>query len=187
MKTPSSIYQLKITLLHVSPPVWRRVQVATETSLPKLHEVVQRAMGWTNTHLHAFRIGNELYGPPDPEMDTRDYRRIKLEDVAAERGRFIYEYDFGDGWEHELLVEKVLAPEPGTKYPVCLAGKRAGPPEDCGGPYGYAELLRILRDPKHAEHEERKEWVGPHFAPEEFDLAFVNEEIRSRRKLVGWE
>jgi len=184
---PSSIYQIKLTLLGISPPIWRRLRVAGDTTLAKLHEVIQQAMGWTNSHLHAFWIGSEMYGPPDPEMDMRDYRRIRLSDVAAERGSFRYEYDFGDGWEHEIRVEKVLKAEPGVKYPVCLAGRRARPPEDCGGPYGYAQLLSILKNPRHAEYEERRDWVGPYFAPEELDLALINEQLRRRKRLVTWQ
>ncbi len=189
MKRPGSIYQLKITLKDISPPIWRRVQVASNTPLGKLHEVIQRAMGWTNSHLHAFRIGNDMYGPPDPDGEGQDidYRKIKLEDIAAEKERFSYEYDFGDGWEHEIVVEKLGSPEPGVKYPICLAGKRSRPPEDCGGPFGYAELLKILADPKHEEHEERKEWVGDYFKPEKFDLAYVDKEVRNPKKLDQWD
>jgi len=187
MKTPSSIYQLKITLKHITPPIWRRVQVASNTPLGKLHEIIQQAMGWTNSHLHAFEIDEERYGPPglDEESTDLDYSKIKLQDVAAEESRFAYEYDFGDGWNHEIVVEKVLGPESGVKYPICLAGKRSCPPEDCGGPHGYAELLDILADPKHEEHEQSKEWVGDHFRPERFDLGRADKRVR--KKLEQWD
>jgi hypothetical protein len=187
MKKLGSIYQLKITLKDITPPIWRRVQVASNTPLGKLHEIVQQAMGWTNSHLHAFLIAGDRYGPPDSDGESKDidYRKIKLEDIAAEGSRFSYEYDFGDDWGHELVVEKVLAPEPGVKYPICLAGKRACPPEDCGGPWGYAQLLEILADPKHEEHEERKEWLGDDFMPERFDLSLVDKQVR--KKLERWD
>ena len=133
---PAEVYQLKITPRDIKPPVWRRVQVKDGT-LGKLHAVIQACMGWTNSHLHAFDVGGQQYGEPDPDgmLETADERKVKLSQVVA-RGhkKFSYTYDFGDSWDHTIQVEKVLDPEPGVRYPRCVAGKRACPPEDCGGP-----------------------------------------------------
>src|SRR5512139_2098684 len=179
MKKPKAdvIYQFKITLNHVKPLVWRRFLVESDMKLPDLHNVIQTVMGWTNSHLHAFRIGPETYSLPDEESisDVIDYRKVRLNDVIREEKQgLVYEYDFGDGWEHTIVLEKIVPRDPKLKYPLCLAGKRSCPPEDCGGPWGYADLLRILNDPKDEEHESYKEWVGEHFNPEEFDLDFIN-------------
>jgi hypothetical protein len=179
-KEPGVIYQLKITLRDIKPPVWRRVQVE-DCTLAKLHEVIQTCMGWSNSHLHAFEVGGEQYGEPDPDgmMETEDERRLKLSQVVA-RGfqKFSYTYDFGDNWEHTIQVEKVLDPEPGVRNPRCIAGKRACPPEDCGGPWGYAEFLEAIQNPGHEQHEEMLEWVGGEFDPEAFDIDAVNEGLR---------
>lgn len=178
----TNIYQLKITLKHSRPPIWRRIQVKGDTKLGKLHRIVQEAMGWTDSHLHAFRIGRAVYGVPDPDFitDIENERSIRLDKIAAEGSTFIYEYDFGDGWEHDIKVEKILNAEPNVHYPVCLAGKRACPPEDCGGVPGYEYLLEILSDPKHEEYEERREWLGEEFDPEAFDIDGVNQALRGR-------
>ncbi|MDX1251210.1 MAG: plasmid pRiA4b ORF-3 family protein [Gammaproteobacteria bacterium] len=178
----TNIYQLKITLRHTRPPIWRRVQVKGDTKLGKLHRIVQEAMGWTDSHLHAFRIGRTVYGVPDPDFidDIENERSIRLDKIATEGNTFIYEYDFGDGWEHDIKVEKILNAEPGVHYPVCLAGKRACPPEDCGGVPGYEYLLEILSDPQHEEYEERREWLGGEFDPEAFDIDGVNRGLRER-------
>jgi hypothetical protein len=180
-KTP--IYQIKITLRYIAPPVWRRIEVPADIKLGKLHRMLQAVMGWTDSHLHAFRIGRLSYGVPDPEFpdDMKNERTMRLDNIAATGDMIIYEYDFGDGWEHELKIEKVLTPEPDMRYPRCTAGKRACPPEDCGGPPGYEHLLEVLRDPKHEEHEEMREWIGRDFDPEEFDLAEVNEMLKNTR------
>jgi hypothetical protein len=173
--TTGTIYQLKITLLGTHPPVWRRVQVPADITLGKLHWIVQTAMGWTNSHLHAFTVGGVSYGETDPELEMKSESRIKLRQAAPkEKSRFRYEYDFGDDWQHDILLEKILPPEPGVTYPVCIKGKRAGPPEDCGGVWGYAELLETLADPESEEHEEMLEWLGGEIDPEEFDIDEVN-------------
>ena len=171
-----TIYQIKVTLQHLRPPVWRRFQVAGDTKLGKLHRVLQNVMGWTDSHLHAFAMGEETYGAPDPDFPTgmHSERNIRLDAIAGEGDTLHYEYDFGDGWEHTLKVEKVLEPEAGARYPRCLAGKRACPPEDCGGPLGYGQLLEIWRDSGHEEHDEVCEWLGEGFDPEAFDSDEVN-------------
>jgi len=175
------LYQLKVTLRGIRPPVWRRLLVRGNLTLNRLHNVLQIALGWTDSHLHQFRVRGKIYGVPDPEgpdwgTATLDERRVKLASVApAERTRFIYEYDFGDGWEHEVLVEKILPPDADAELPVCLAGRRACPPEDCGGIWGYENLLRVVADPEDPEHGEMLEWLGGAWDPEEFDPAMVNE------------
>jgi hypothetical protein len=175
-----TVYQLKITLKGIRPPIWRRVQVGGSMTLGKLHEVVQIVMGWEGYHLHQFSIAGIDYGQPDPEfdVDVSNEDRVKLSQViAGEKFKFLYTYDFGDNWEHEILVEKVLPAAADTHYPICLTGKRACPPEDCGGPWGYAELLEGLQDPENPDYEEQLEWVGEGFDPNQFDLAAINQEL----------
>jgi hypothetical protein len=182
--TATSIYRIKVTLRHIAPPIWRRIEVPADITLGKLHDVLQDTMGWTDSHMHAFRVGRDTYGTPAPDIpdyDVKDERKARLAKVAAAGGAIIYEYDFGDGWEHELKVEKVLTAEPKVRYPRCTAGKRACPPEDCGGPYGYQNLLEILRDPKHEEHEEMLEWAPPDFDPEAFEAEEVSKLLRRIR------
>jgi hypothetical protein len=181
---PGPIYQLKITLRGSKPPIWRRVQVSGDITLYKLHQVIQVAMGWTDSHLHQFTAGGIDYGESAPEwgMEVKSERRAHLNQVApAEKARFTYEYDFGDSWDHEILVEKIVPPEPGVHYPTCLTGKRACPPEDVGGIWGYEGFLESLRDPKHPEHDEYLEWVGGEFDPEAFDCAGVNAVLQQLR------
>lgn len=177
----SPVYQLKVTLRGIRPPIWRRLQVRGSATLPKLHDAIQIAMGWTDSHLHLFNVGGVSYGVPDPDFDddVRSERRIKLGQIVyGAKDRFSYEYDFGDSWEHEILVEKVLPPDPAVHYPICLTGKRACPPEDVGGVWGYADFLEAIAHPEHAEHEEMLEWVGGAFDPEAFDLEAVNQALR---------
>jgi hypothetical protein len=178
------IYQLKVTLKESKPPIWRRFQIPGNITLHRLHLVLQDMMGWTNSHLYRFDIGGVQYSIPDPEDDFYDLhfvdsRRTKLSKVVLrEKAKFAYEYDFGDSWEHQIQVEKILPPESGAQYPVCLAGKRACPPEDCGGIWGYEELLEIITDPLHEEYHETIEWLGGSFDPEEFDIDRVNRALR---------
>jgi hypothetical protein len=176
-QSPSAIYQMKVTLKGVRPPIWRRLLIRSDTTLQQLHEVLQAVMGWFDGHLHQFVADGVQYGVPDNDwdLDVQDERRVTVADIAPATGdRFVYEYDFGDGWEHELLVEKMHQPEPGATYPVCLKGRRACPPEDVGGSWGYADFLRILSDPDDPQHEEYLEWVGGEFDPDEFDAAEVS-------------
>jgi hypothetical protein len=178
-----NIYQIKITLRHVRPPVWRRILVPPDIKLPRLHDVFQVVMGWTDSHMHAFRMGNEQYGVSSgdfPDM-FRSERNVRLDQLAGVGGRLVYEYDFGDGWEHDILIEKSLPAEKGKRYPVCVTGKRTCPPEDCGGPWGYENLLKVLRDPRNEEHEEMLEWIGGDFDAEAFDLEEVNAGLRAVR------
>jgi hypothetical protein len=178
------IYQIKVTLDDTYPPVWRRFQVPANTTLLKLHDILQIVMGWVDYHLHMFTIEGTIYGDPaDDEygdLGTIDESRIKLNQVIHRAGqRFSYEYDFGDSWDHTLLVEKILPPQEGVRYPICLKGKRACPPEDVGGVWGYEKFLEAIRNPDHDEHEEYLTWIGGEFAPEAFDLTDVNARLRS--------
>ncbi|MEW5803799.1 MAG: plasmid pRiA4b ORF-3 family protein [bacterium] len=174
------VYQMKITLMGIEPPIWRRIQVTSDTSLHKLHEILQVVMGWTNSHLHQFIIGGKYFAEPDPEYDpeVENEQLIRLSQVVSGiNDRSIYEYDFGDNWEHEVLIEKIMPVAEGTRYPVCLAGQRACPPEDCGGIQGYRHLLEAVQDPGHPEHKEMLEWVGGSIDPESFTLNEVNQKI----------
>lgn len=173
------VLQLKVTLLGIKPPVWRRIVVPASTPLDRLHEYIQAAFGWWNYHLYEFEIDGKRYGIPDPDWDygppVKHARRIVLGNVADVGGSFKYTYDFGDGWQHKITVEKSIPIAPGMTVPACIDGRRACPPEDCGGTWGYEELLRILADPSHPEHEERVmwagEWGGGKLDPESFDLS----------------
>jgi hypothetical protein len=171
-----------VTLKGIRPPIWRRVLIRSDTSLEQLHVVLQTVMGWLGGHLHQFVAEGVQYGIPGDGWgaEVHDQSRVTLGDVAPAAGdRLLYEYDFGDGWEHDLVVEKVLEPEPGARYPVCVKGRRACPPEDVGGIWGYANLLEILSDPDHPDYEDRLEWVGGEFDPEEFDAGAVNAALAS--------
>lgn len=182
------LYQLKITLRDIKPPIWRRVLVSGGCTLAQLHTVIQAAMGWSDYHLHEFRVGREVrIGTADPEWDApgevRDERKVFLSSLAPEaKDKFTYAYDFGDGWEHTVLVEKLLPADPAAAVPVCLAGKGACPPEDCGGPWGYSEMLAILADPQDPEHAERLEWLGGAWDAAAFDLEATNRRLAPLRK-----
>ncbi|HET6215284.1 MAG TPA: plasmid pRiA4b ORF-3 family protein [Micromonosporaceae bacterium] len=165
------IYQLKITLGGVVPPVWRRVLIPGGYTLDRVHRSIQYAMGWQDYHLHSFEIDALQYGEPDPdgELALRDELEARLDAVAAKGTRFTYTYDFGDWWEHEVLVEDVFPADPDERYPVCVSGERACPPEDVGGAYGYADMLVAVADPDHPEHTRMREWLGREFDPGAFD------------------
>jgi hypothetical protein len=176
------IAQLKITLLDIDPPVWRRVLVPVTIRLDRLDRVIQAAMGWTNSHLHMFIHPSGRYGVPDLDFPLQDERRTGLRDLAAQEGEaFRYEYDFGDSWEHEIVLEQLLTAEPGGRYLTCLDGARACPPEDCGGVHGYADLLDTLADPTHPEHQHLLEWLGiekgSDLDPAHFDTTDANRRL----------
>lgn len=182
------LYQLKITLKWSKPPVWRRVVVRGDMRLDRLHEVIQIAMGWMHCHMHQFFGGSGFartyYGSPDPEFagmesDTLNEKRYSVADLApAAKRKFTYEYDFGDGWQHEVAAEKILPPDPAFKHPVCLGGANACPPEDCGGIAGYYNLLETLADPKHPEYADMKEWIGGELDPAAFDMDRINAALK---------
>lgn len=182
-RKPTHVYQIKVALNYTTPPIWRRILVPDNTTLLKLHDILQIVMGWQDYHLHMYRIEGQIYGDPANDMygnlGTLDEADYKLSQVIHGKGqRFSYEYDFGDGWIHTLLVEKILSPEEGVRYPLCLAGMRACPPEDVGGVGGYANFLEAIHDPAHEDHEERLAWIGGEFDPEAFDLEEVNARLR---------
>lgn len=174
------VYQFKITLRGVSgPPVWRRVLVLSDITLADLHDVIQRAMGWGNSHMHVFSRGGQEYGSPDPELGHASDRNVLLSQVFTRQGdRLRYTYDFGDDWEHDIVLEKTRTAVTQETYPCCVAGKGACPPEDCGGAWGYAGLKGILADPSHEDHQDMLEWLGldagKDFDPKRFSVAEVN-------------
>jgi hypothetical protein len=179
-----AVYQLKISLEGVRPPIWRRVQVK-DCNLADLHDVIQVAMGWESYHLYSFTVGGVDYGERDmtgDELDMKDARRARLSRlVRGEKFKFRYTYDFGDNWEHEIAVEKLLPPERGKTYPVCVDGKRAGPPEDVGGVWGFMEFVEAMRDPAHPQHRELADWYEDPFDPDAFDIDEVNRRLARLR------
>lgn len=176
-----SIYHFHIQLAGIEPAIWRRITIPGKISLARLHRLLQLAMGWENYHLHLFTIGGVRYGEPDPEYADEGFqikhdRYASVRDVLRTEGmRFRYDYDFGDDWHHDVLVERieVLDAEEWVA-PRCLGGRRACPPEDCGGVSGYDELLEALRDPHHEDHERLRTWVGVHYDPELFSPQQLN-------------
>ena len=175
------LYQLKITLRDSRPPIWRRIVVPANIKLSRLHDVLQAVMPWTNSHLHQFVVAGVFYGTLDGEggTETLNEKRYTLVDLApGPKSAFIYEYDFGDGWEHKIVVEKVLPPDPALKHVTCLAGKNACPPDDCGGMFGYYDMLTAVADPKHPEHESMKEWLGGKWDPKRFNVDLANADLK---------
>lgn len=171
-------FQIKITLQRTKPPIWRRILVAPEIKLDRLHDVLQIVMGWTNSHMHQFESPDGYFADPSFEMEeTQSSKKATLASVLhGPKSHICYEYDFGDGWEHQIVLEKVVERDE-QFLAVCLGGARACPVEDCGGPWGYDNLQAILKDPNHPEHESMSEWVGPGFAPDEFDLEAINKKL----------
>ena len=192
-KTPSVVYQFKITLLGLEPPIWRRIQVPDGT-LDDLHDHIQTAMGWTNSHLHHFVIRGNRYGDPEllddgfeDDEELRDSTQTQLSVLLAKARKstkFRYEYDFGDGWEHEVAFEGCIAAESSVRYPRCIEGARACPPEDVGGIWGYVEFLEAIHNPRHEEHAGMLEWIGGKFDPEKFNAAATTKEMS--RGLPNW-
>jgi hypothetical protein len=183
MPTPTAIYQIKVTLKDSKPPIWRRILVLDSISLHQLHTILQITMSWTNSHLHQFIINDEFYGELEEEdgysKELKNEKRHRLNQFVTRKGfKFIYEYDFGDSWEHVIHVEAILPVEKGKQYPVCLEGKRACPPEDIGGVWGYDDFLKAFADPKHPEHDDIMEELGEDFDPEFFDMEDVNLGLR---------
>jgi hypothetical protein len=183
IEKPHEIYQIKVTLLGTDPPIWRRLLVPADLTLEQLHDILQLAMGWEDCHMHEFRIGQQRFGPDPMEQAiggprTASERIARLFSVLGRVGaKAVYTYDFGDSWEHQVAVEKRLAPEPGRAYPACLAGERHGPPEDCGGLPGFYNLLEAISDPQHEQHEELLHWLGDGFDPEAFSVEEVNRRL----------
>lgn len=189
---PPLMYQVKVTLLESEPPIWRRLRIPSDITLKRLHQVLQVAMGWTESHLHMFTAGGVLYAKPSPDWDmkVRDTARVRLRDVAKSEGEaFIYEYDLGDSWRHQVLLEEVLFDKSAAGVAVCLEGELACPLEDSGGVRGYYDTLEILRDAQHEEYEGTREWVDGMaatsgrkiFDPDVFDLDDVNAALKRIR------
>jgi hypothetical protein len=178
----SRIYVLKVAIEEVAPAIWRRIEIQSDTKLSLFHEVLQLALGWTDSHLHEFRVGDRRIGTigvdPEYEQGLEDEDEYVLGEILLQSGdRLVYAYDFGDGWEHEVALEEIHPAPSGPHAPRCLGGERACPPDDCGGPRGYADLLAALKDPNHPQHEELANWVQyvkGTFDPAAFDLEAVN-------------
>jgi hypothetical protein len=183
-KPTKNIYQFRVTLLEIKPTIWRRIQIK-DCFVFDLHWHIQGAFGWTNSHLHDFDIGRDRYGIPS-EIDDPNYPECKdstttlLSDILPKDGKrfvFKYTYDMGDNWEHEVVFEGVVKPDRKIKYPICLEGERACPPEDCGGEMGYEHLLEVLADPKHEEYLDLRQWAED-FDPERFDAKAATWQMR---------
>lgn len=188
---PLAVYQLKVTLLGTSPPIWRRLLVPADLNFAQLHDVLQAAMGWDDGHMHEFSVGQRRFGRPDPEdrftgmPSAENERKVHLSSILGRVGsKAIYTYDFGDSWEHSIVLEKRLPVDPGATYPVCIDGQLACPPEDCGGIPGYYDLVEVLNDPNHERHEEMLDWTGDDYDPQAFSVDQVNRRLAplSRRQ-----
>ncbi len=194
-QTPKTIYQLKVTLIGSKPPIWRRILVADTITLGKLHTVMQALMGWFDEHLHQFVLGRELYGVPDKEeknfffgISVKDENKEILSSLLRqEKDSLTYEYDFGDGWQHKVTLEKILPFDSAITLPCCIKGKGACPPEDCGGIWGYMDLVEVMSDKLHPDYADRAEWLADSFGitdfnPALFDLETVNSRLRRAYK-----
>lgn len=202
MSNSNLIFQFKITLAGISPSIWRRIQVPKQYSFWDLHVALQDSMGWLDYHLHLFRIRKHHekraveIGIPGEEMDdniTLPGWEIKIAEYFTEPGNeALYEYDFGDSWEHELLLEGILLKEKRVRYPRCIAGERACPPEDCGGVPGYHRLMKILGNPKHGEYQETVNWLKGHaksyhpYRPDEFEPEKVHFDNPKKRWKIAF-
>lgn len=186
MINAGQILQLRIALSDIEPPIWRRVRVAADLPLRRLHDVIQAVFGWRDYHLHQFEVGDKVYGQTEIEAlvaaDRQMFsdKNIRLDALVA-RGvqRFVYRYDFGDDWEHLVTIEEMMDPEPRTEYPVLVNGARAAPPEDCGGVPGFLNFLEAMRDEDHEDHDDLLDWYGKPFDPDDLKPAAV--EVRLRR------
>lgn len=172
--------QIKISLIGSKPPIWRRFVASNSMTLSRFHDLLQIVMGWEDSHLHQYRVGSQYFGVPDPDFpqNMKNEARVTLAELMPVEGASaIYEYDFGDGWEHKLVVEKVLPHRGSEPLTRCLGGRRACPPEDCGGIPGYQRLLEAVGDPDHPEHGALSQWLGDGFDPDRFDVSIVNYEL----------
>jgi hypothetical protein len=178
-KRTQQIYQMKVALKGAKPPIWRRILVPGHLTLDRLHMVIQVAMGWTSSHLHQFEAFGDIFGTADDELafefDVYDEASVKLNTLLQrEKDSMTYLYDFGDSWAHKVTLEKILPCDKAQTLPACIKGKRACPPEDCGGIWGYAALLNTLNEPSSPDYQNMLEWVGGGFDPEAFDIAETN-------------
>ena len=180
MSKSTKYYSLRMELLGFMPLIWRRLMVPATITLPDLHLAIQGAMGWTNSHLHQFEIGGKSYGEPDEydDLDIIDQTGKKLSALLhKDAGEFHYQYDFGDNWQHRVVIEKSQKAHPAWSGALCVAGENACPPEDVGGTHGYQEFIEGISDPDHAQHVSMLTWVGGAFDPAGFDINSANERI----------
>ena len=175
-------YQIQIVLKGSKPKIWRRILIDSDILLVDFHRIIQTTMGWTNSHLHMFSDGIEEYSPKEFEVeDAKDSRTARLDKILkGEKSEISYEYDFGDGWEHSITLEKILIPDTLLQLPKCIAGERNCPPEDCGGIRGYSNMLEILKQRRHEEYESYLEWLGGNFNPEYFDKDEINKMLKEK-------
>jgi hypothetical protein len=179
-------YRLYVSLLEIAPPIWRRIELSSETTLAQLHKVLQTVMGWQDYHFHEFEIAGRRYGVPDSDYDSPGEvareSSVKLSSALPRKGAtLLYSYDFGDNWTHAVTLEDIVLTDPDAQYPRVMDGARCCPPEDCGGTYGYLELLEILAKPRHKEYRRMREWAGKDFNPETFSAKSVNLLFKPRR------
>lgn len=185
-RTAPKVYELHVELEDIEPPIWRRLLVPAKITLPKLHDLLQLAMGWTDSHLHSFTIGHNTFGSADVddfgELNMLDERRRTLEATLGDRIReFSYEYDFGDSWRCRVTVEPLPHRSAELSYPLCIGGARAAPPDDVGGVPGYEAFLAAIKDPESQDHDAMLTWIGGAFDPEGFDLNAINRVLRFGR------
>ena len=176
----NKIYRLRIELIGSRPTIWRKFYVPKRILLPDLHNVIQSVMGWEDAHLHQFIHNGKFYGIPDPygELGISDHGNIKLSELLAKKNdKLIYEYDFGDGWQHRITLEAIGADRELPQLPYCEKGKMACPPEDCGGIPGYENLVRTISNPKDEEYESTMMWLGRQYDPKMFDSDMVNRKL----------
>jgi hypothetical protein len=176
-----NIFQLKVTLKDVKPSIWRRIQIKDNINFLELSTIIQISMGWTGKYSHVFVIKNEEIGFIDDVCNSKNYRIKKY--FYKEGIKFIYEYDFQDGWEHDIELEKILPVEELKTYPICIEGKRNCPPERCGGPWAYEDLIDIIKDKKNPEHKDRIQSLGD-FKPEKFDIISVNNKLQNYKTIM---
>jgi len=182
-------YQIKVTLCDTHPPVWRRIVVGSSLELPDLHDVLQISMGWQDYHLHQFSVGQKRYGVLDPDWDDDeiiDEQEVPLSSIFKGNTKtIIYEYDFGDSWVHEIILEKVLPMALGDSLAVCIEGERACPPEDCGGTSGFQSCLEAIADPSHEDYEDMINWVGSPFNPVSFSVDQINKRLKRKETALA--
>ena len=182
MEPNDFVFQIKVTLRGTRPPIWRRILVSRNINLAQFHNILQVVMGWEDCHLHHFRVGNTFYGTPSDDfgMGTKNEKKVHLDEVLRKpKDRMMYEYDFGDSCEHDVVLEKIIPKNPKMKYPFMVKGKGTCPPEDIGGVWGYYEFLEAVSDPNHPNHEEMLEWHGDDtFNPDDFDADVINAYIQ---------
>ena len=176
------VYKVQIVLNGTKPKIWRRLLIDSKVLLVDVHRIIQTSMGWTNSHLHFFSDGFQEYSPREFEVEfALDSRVVRLDKILKHEGlKITYEYDFGDGWEHDIILEEIVKADSKLQIPQCIAGKRNCPPEDCGGIWGYSDMLKILKQPNHEEYKSYLEWLGGEFDPDYFDMSKINKRLKQK-------